>query len=162
MKVRRVLCVVKGDDTDAVAVDTAVDLLAGGQHRLHIAYVILVGRRLPLDANLPEEVARAERVLTQAEEQSGLGRDVVQGEILQGRSIGPAIVSEAFEKNVGAVVTSVKMKVSFGTRSLDKDAEYLIANTPCALVLVREPLEGFDDDDQESASAGTQRMARLG
>ncbi len=158
MRTGRVLCVVKGDDTDSVALDTAVDLLAGGQRRLYITYVILVDRQLPLDANMPEEIARAEEVLSEAESYSGLGRDEVQGEILQGRSLGPAIVNESFEKNVGAVVTSVKMKSVLGARTLDRDADYLIANTPCALVLVREPLDGFD---QDGASMGLQRMAEF-
>lgn len=162
MRAQRILCVVKGDETDAVAVDTAVDLLEGSQRRLFIAYVILVDRRMALDANLPAEVAKAERILRAAETMSGLSRDEVQGEILQGRSLGPSIVSESFERNVSAVVASFRMRSEFGKPELDADAEYLIKHTPCALVLVREPLEGFEDESHDEASSPARISTRVG
>lgn len=145
------LCVVRGDDTDADAVNTAVDLLGGNPRMLFLTYVIVIDRRLPLDTTLTDEITRAERALINAEGMSGLSRDEMQGEILQGRSIGPTIVQEAFEKNVGVVIASVKLKRVLGLYRMDLDTEYLIANVPCAFALVREPLDEGDESNSTIA-----------
>ena len=143
MKYSRVMCLVRGDESDAVAIDTAVNLLSGNNRSLQFVYVIVVDRRFALDAPNPARYRQGERVLRDAELATGL-RGGVRGSILQSRSIGPVLVREALDYGAEATVASVKVLATLNAKTIDSDAEYLMANAPCAVVLVRESAKGFE------------------
>ena len=106
-------------------------------------YVIVVDRRFALDAPNPARYRDGERVLRDAELATGL-RGGVRGSILQSRSIGPVLVREALDYGAEATVASVKVLATLNAKTIDSDAEYLMANAPCAVVLVRESAKGFE------------------
>ena len=143
MKYSRVMCLVRGDNSDGEAIDTAVSLLSGNNRSLQFVYIIVVDRRFALDSPNPAEYREGERVLRDAEFASGL-RGGVRGSILQSRSIGPVLVREALDYGAEVIVASVKILTTLNARAIDSDAEYLMANAPCAVVLVREPARGFE------------------
>ena len=143
MKYSSVMCLVRGDDSDGEAIDTAISLLSGNNRSLQFVYVIVVDRRFALDAPNPARYREGERVLRDAELATGL-RGGVRGSILQSRSIGPVLVREALDYGAEAIVASVKVLATLNARILDSDAEYLMANAPCAVVLVRESAKGFE------------------
>lgn len=143
MKYSRVMCLVRGDDSDKEAIDTAVSLLSSNNRSLQLVYVIVVDRRFPLDAPNPSQYRKGESVLRDAEFATGL-RGGVRGSILQSRSIGPVLVREALDYGAEVIVASVKVLVTLNERKIDLDAEYLMTNAPCAVVLVRESARGFE------------------
>ena len=143
MKYSRVMCLLRGDDSDKEAIDTAVSLLSGNHRSLKFVYVIVVDRRFALDSPNPARYQEAERVLQEAELASGM-RSGVQGSILQSRSIGPVLIREALDHVAQIVVAPVKILSTLNTKAIDPDAEYLMANAPCAVVLVRQPARGFE------------------
>ena len=143
MKYSRVICLVRGDESDSEAIDAAVSLLSGNNRSLQFVYVIVVDRRFPLDAPNPALFREGERVLRDAEFATGL-RGGVRGSILQSRSIGPVLVREALDYGAEVIVASVKILATLNARMIDSDAEYLMANAPCAVVLVRESTVGFE------------------
>ena len=143
MKYSRVMCLVRGDHSDEEAIDTAVSLLSGNNRSLQFVYVIVVERRLALDTHNPAQYREGERVLRDAEFATGL-RGGVRGSILQSRSIGPVLIREALDYGAEVIVASVKILSTLNARAIDSDAEYLMANAPCAVVLVRESAGGFE------------------
>ena len=143
MKYSRVMCLVRGDDSDEEAIDTAVSLLSGNHRSLQFVHVIVVDRRFALDAPDPARYREGERVLRDAESATGL-RGGVRGSILQSRSIGPVLVREALDYGAEVIVAIAKVLATLNAKTIDSDAEYLMANAPCAVVLVREAAEGFE------------------
>ena len=137
MKYSRVMCLVRGDETDPDTIETAVSLMGGNRRNIRFVYVIVVNRRFSLDA--PDSVAyrEAERVLREAEQMSGQ-RVSARGSILQSRSIGPVLVREALDNGSDVIVAAAKMVSTISGKSIDADSDYLMANAPCAVVLVRD------------------------
>ena len=148
MNYSRVMCLVRGDDSDKAAIDMAVSLLSGNNRNLQLVYVVVVDRRFALDAPDPAQYRTGEQVLLDAEFATGL-RGGVQGSILQSRSIGPVLVREALDHAAEVIVASVKIPSTLNARTIDSDAEYIITNAPCTVVLVREPSAGFEAASEE-------------
>lgn len=143
MSYSRIICLVRGDDSDKRSIDTAVSLLSGNNRSLQLVYVIVVDRRFALDAPDSAQFRKGESVLRDAEFATEL-RSGVRGSILQSRSIGPVLIREALDNDVEAIVASAKIVSTLNTKAIDSDAQYLMANAPCAVVLVREAEIGFE------------------
>ncbi|MCZ6545796.1 MAG: universal stress protein [Chloroflexi bacterium] len=115
--------------------------LANGQKdaRVHAVYVVEVDRRLPLDAELPEEFQRGERCLAQAEKIARDYKSKCEGDILQARDAGHAIVDEAVELGVEMIVMGVS-RHSQESKVLDlgRTADYVLRHAPCEVVIVRD------------------------
>ena len=143
MKCSRVMCLVRGDDGDDEAIDTAVSLLSGGNRHLQLVYVIVVDRRFSLEAPDTAQIRRGEQVLRDAEFATGM-RSGVRGSMLQSRAIGPVVVREALDFQAEVIVASANILATISKKSIDKDAEYIMTNAPCAVVLVRKPTSEFE------------------
>ena len=110
--------------------------------RLHHAdvgalIVIEVPRILPLDADMRSDFERGEDVLTQAEQ---IGRDHkvnVDASLCQARQAGHAVVDEAIEDDVDAIVVGVDYHRPYGRFHLGRLPEYVLANAPCEVWLFR-------------------------
>ncbi len=135
-----VLVAVDGDAPDSEAVRTACELLNGPNSNLYIVYVIEVERGLALDAEILPATARGEEVLKHMEEVAKPFKINVQAELLQARRAGSAIVQEAVDKHVDAVVIGVPYKEAYGSFSLGQTVPYVLENAPCRVVLWRDPL----------------------
>lgn len=141
MQFNKVLVLVTGTPADSNTVSHAASLVRENRGRLIILYVIVVNRSVPLDAELPTEVEKAERVLESAEILAGLQRNV-EAEMLQARDIGSAVVHEAAVRDVDAVVIGTEYPTEKGRFSLGSDTLYVLQYTACHVVLVRESLPG--------------------
>lgn len=142
MQFNKVLVLVTGEPIDSVAISHATSLIQDARGRIIILYVIKVERSMPLDAEMPQLVERAEQVLQQAESQADLQRIVVEAEMLQAREIGPAVVHEAAVRDVDAVVISTPYPQRNGKYSLGSDIPYVLEYAACNVVLIREALAG--------------------
>ncbi len=142
MQFNKVLVLVTGQPADSSAVSYAASLIRENRGRLIILYVIKVGRSLPLDAEMPEEVQVAERVLNGAELAANLQRNVVEAEMLQAREIGSAVVHEAAVRDVDAVVISTAYPTTNGKFTLGTDIPYVMEFAACNVILIREALAG--------------------
>jgi nucleotide-binding universal stress UspA family protein len=106
-----------------------------------LLYVVEVAQSMPLDAELPAEVARGDAALVQAETiaRKALGNKGVsiQTELLQARSVGAAIVDEAAELNADAIVLSSAVRRKHGRPTLGETVNYVLLNAPCEVILMR-------------------------
>ena len=160
MKYSRVMCLVRGDETDADVIDTAVSQLVGNNRNIRFVYVIVVDRRQAIDDPDPELHQYAERVLRNAEQASGIRGDA-RGVILQSRSIAPVLVREALDYGAQAIVAGVQVLTSFGEKTIDPDSEYLLANAPCAVVLHRANAAGFEAGEDRTSSRAPYGVAHF-
>ena len=160
MTYSRVMCLVRGDETDEDVVRTAVSQLTGNQRSIRFVYVIVVDRRQAIDDPDQRVHRDAERVLRNAEQMAGI-RGESRGVILQSRSIAPVLIREALDYGAEAIVAGVSVLTSFGSKMIDPDSEYLLANAPCAVVLHRTSVPGFDTEDDRANSRAPHGVAHL-
>ena len=127
--------------------ELARSFVRGGRGTIHAIYVIEMQLKYPLDAEIGEEILRGEEALAEIELQSRTGRLSLQGEIVQARQAGPAIVQEA--ANIPA--TMIIMGIDYGNDPvgfrLSTTADYVLRNAQCPVILWRggapsTPLEG--------------------
>ena len=127
---------------DEFSVGMACDLVKGSKGLVRIVYVIEVSRQLPLDAEVPLEAARGERVLQTMEKIAKSRKCRVEGEILQARALGPAIVEEATQREVDVVVIGIPYEERFGAPTVNEVVPFLLKHCPCRVVIYRDTYKG--------------------
>jgi nucleotide-binding universal stress UspA family protein len=107
-----------------------------------LVYVVEVLQSMPLDAELPAEVARGEAVLKAAEAATraiGGKTPTVHTELLQARATGAAIVDEAIERNADVILMAATTRRHHGKTTVGETVNYVLKNAPCEVVVVRLP-----------------------
>ena len=131
---------VTGESCDEDAVQLAYKLFEHPNGQLYIVYVIEVERSLPVDAEISAATAKAEQVLKRAEEISKSFHGKIHAEMLQSRKAGPALVHEAVDRMVDAMIISVPYNEQYGSFSMGETASYVLEHSPCKVILWREPI----------------------
>ncbi len=120
---------------DALALGCALSKRNKGT--VYAVYVIEVARTLPLDAAMAAETSRGEDILTQAEQVADSLDCKLSGELLQARDWGHAVVDEAIERAVDAIVMGVGYGGALGEHRLGMMAQYVLTHAPCQVILCR-------------------------
>ena len=137
--VKSLLVPVNGTEAGLKAVEFASSMAKRVHGSVHIVHVIEVKRSLALDAELVSEAQSGEDILAQAEAATG-GQDFsVDGQLLQARDAGHAIVDEAVERQVDAIVLGVPFRRPFGEFELGKVATHVLKTAHCQVILIRMP-----------------------
>ena len=148
-RARRVLAPVNGGPGDARLIDTLAAMCQLFRPRFTLVYVVEVPQAMPLDAELPAELARGEVVLGAAEaelrKRIGDKNGEILTELLQARSAGAAIVDEAIEQRADSVVLATENRVTHGKITFGDSVIYVMKNCPCEVLLLRLAL----DDGEE-------------
>jgi len=139
-----VLVAVEGEGSDDDAVKLACDLLGSTSSTLYIVYIIEVDRGLPLDveAEIAPATAKGEEILKDMEEVAKPHKLNVQAELLLSRRAGSAVVQEAVDKQVDAIVLAVPYQQQYGLFSIGDTADYVLKTAPCRVILWRNFIEG--------------------
>ncbi|HZP26745.1 MAG TPA: universal stress protein [Dehalococcoidia bacterium] len=154
-RIKKILVPVDGSGASLEAVAVACNLGRRNKGTVYAVYVIEVSRSLPLDAELDSEARDGEGVLALADEVADEHDFKVEGEILQARDAGHAIVDEAIERGVAAIVMGVQLqdespafewpqhgkpKALATDLKLGHVADYVLHNAPCEVWLIRQPI----------------------
>ena len=142
MGLESALVAVRGDASDDDTVRLACELLrpSKGKKRgkLYIIYVIEMDRALPLDAEIAPATARGEEVLKEVEEVVKGYKCEAHAELLQSRQTGYAVVQEAVEKQVDAIVLGTPYREQYGSFYLGQTVPYILKHAPCRVILWRD------------------------
>ena len=109
-----------------------------------VVHVIAVRRTSPLDAEMVEEAQRGEEILTEAERLAEELDFQVSGELLQAREAGHAIVDEARERQVDAILIGTDYKRPFGEFQLSRTTQYVLKHASCQVWVFRMPAHEGD------------------
>ena len=147
LRYERVVVPVAGTSADERVLAVVPHLVAKQPVALTLIYVVEVAQAMPLDAELPDEVAHGVAALQRAE---GIARRTLGGkgvqifsELLQARSVGAAVVDEAIERDADAIVMSAAVRRKHGRPTLGETVTYILMNAPCEVVVIRlAPTEG--------------------
>jgi nucleotide-binding universal stress UspA family protein len=158
MTLSNILVPVDGSDASMEAVHMACTMAKRNKGKVYVVYVIEVHRSLPLDADLSPEAAKGEEILNRAEQRAEVVDFPVEGELLQARDAGHAIVDEAIERGVDGIILGVGYKRSLaegaalawprggkpaplpGEFRLGKITQYVLENAPGEVWLIRLPM----------------------
>ncbi len=140
-KTKRILVPVEGARTDEESLRLACVQAKRDHSEIVMLYVIEVRRTLPIDADVGPDLARGENVLEELQRLAQQWNCRVQTDLLQAREAGPAIVSEAVERQVELIIMGVPYKEKFGGFTVEPRALYVLDHAPCRVLLVREPLK---------------------
>jgi len=64
----------------------------------------------------------------------------LSGELLQARDRGHAIVDEATDRGVDAIVMGIGLERTLGEFQMASAAQYVVKHAPCQVILFREPV----------------------
>lgn len=137
---RQVVIAVNGGTADPIIIDVAATLAKRDKLRAAIVHIVEVALQLPVDADLPEEIAAGERVLAAAERiarDRGLRADY---DLLQARSVGAAIVDEATQRNADLVILGADVRDKYGEQTLGATVPYVLMHARCEVWVCRLPL----------------------
>jgi len=130
-----------GSSASMRAVALACSIAKRNKGRVYVVHVIEVKRSLPLDAELEPEASEGERILLQADKAADEQDFEVQGGLLQAREAGHAVVDEAVERGVDAIILGVDYKRPVGEFQLGRLTQYVLKNAPCLVWICRQSAE---------------------
>jgi nucleotide-binding universal stress UspA family protein len=138
--VRTILVPVDGSPASMEAVSLACGIAKKNRGKVYAVHVIEVKRSLPLDAELTEEASSGEDVLVRAEKVAQDAGFEIDGELLQAREAGHAIVDEAMERGVDLILLGAEHKAPLGEYQMGRLTQYVLRAAPCSVWLWRHPV----------------------
>ncbi len=139
---KRILVPSDGSAASMEAVALACNIAKRNKGKVHVTHVIEVQRSLPLDAELTPESARGEEILSAAEKVADEQDFEVEGQLLQAREAGHAVVNEAIEQGIDAIILGVDYKRPLGEFELGRLTRYVLKNAPCHVWVCRHTERG--------------------
>ncbi len=137
----RLVVPIAGTTADDPVLAIVPRLVAAKGSMLTLLYVVAVAQSMPLDAELPDDIARGEAALRQAEATArrllGGNRAQIHTELLQARSVGAAIVDEAIERSADAILMTSSIRRKHGRPTIGDTVNYVLLNAPCEVITVR-------------------------
>ena len=144
LDVREILVPSDGSRASYEALAQAINVAKRNKGHVVVVHVIEVKRTLPLDAEMVDEAQRGEEILSEAERLADELDFEVSGELLQAREAGHAIVDEALERRVDAIVLGTEYERPLGDFQLSRTTQYVLKHAPCQVWVFRMPSPGGD------------------
>jgi nucleotide-binding universal stress UspA family protein len=139
---RRALIALNGGPSDARIVRLVAELARLTKGELIAVHVVEIDWTLPLDADIAGRSEEVQRVLDSAETVAEESKVRLEPVLLQARDVGAAIVDEAVERDADLLVLGVPFRTRFGGEfAIGRTIPYVLQNAPCAVWVVREPME---------------------
>jgi nucleotide-binding universal stress UspA family protein len=120
------------------AVTIACTLAKSRKGRVAVVHVIEVLRSLPLNAEMEAEARRGEQLIRRAQEIAEHLGVVIDSQLLQAREAGQAIVDEARDREVDAIILGLGYKRLIGSFQVGRTADYILKNATSQVWVVRQ------------------------
>ena len=115
--------------------------------RVYLVHVIEVNRSLPLNAEMDAEARRGEQLIRKGEAVAAEAGCTVTGTLVQARESGPAIVDEAQDRGVDAIIMGIGYKRLTGSFQVGRTVEHVLKNATCAVWVVRQSVAAGHQHD---------------
>jgi nucleotide-binding universal stress UspA family protein len=105
-------------------------------------HVVEVDWSKPLDMDVAGQSDEIQQVLDVAEATAEAAGVQIESVLLQARDVGPALVDEAVERDADLLVVGLAYRTKFGGEfAMGRTIPYVMKNAPCAVWVVREPIQ---------------------
>jgi nucleotide-binding universal stress UspA family protein len=132
---------VDGTEAGYNALAVVCDLARQTKASVRALYVIEVPRSLPLESDMTDAAQAGERILERAEEVGQEHKVDVEAELVQARQAGHAVVDEAVDRGVDAIVVGLDYHRPYGRFELGRLPQYVMEHSPAQVWLLRYPTE---------------------
>jgi len=136
--------IVDGKKLDNELVRLACLMAKKAKRKVHLVHIIEVPRTLPLKATLTKESENADKLLTGAMEIAEEAGCEAVAEVVQTRDAGPAIVDEAKDHDCALIMMGLVRDTHKGhseVSNLGKTIPFVLANAPCRVWVVQDPIK---------------------
>ena len=105
-------------------------------------HVVEVDWSMPLDVDVAGRSEEIQQVLDLAEGTAESAGVQLESVLLQARDVGAALVDEALECEADVLVVGLAYRTKFGGDfAIGRTIPYVLKNAPCAVWVVREPIQ---------------------
>lgn len=139
---RQLVVAVNGGAVDPLLLDLAATISKRDRTHVAIVYVVEVGQELPVDADLPDELERGERILIAAEKTARERGLRATYDVLQARSVGAAIVDEAVQRGADLIILGAQLREKYGEPTYGTTVRYVMMHAMSEVWVCRLPLTG--------------------
>ena len=138
---RKAVLGLNGGPTDGLVVHLGCQLAKLGNAELVAVHVIEVDWRHELSEEMTSADEAASAVLDRAEGIAERYKVKLTSDLLQARDVAAALVDEAIELDVDAIIIGLPYRTRFGGDfALGPTVPYVFQNAPCQVIVVREQL----------------------
>lgn len=137
---RQLVVAINGGAVDPIILDLAATISKRDRMQIAVVYVVEVSQQLPVDADLPAELERGERVLIAAERTARERGLRATYDVLQARSVGAAIVDEAVQRGADLIVLGAELREKYGEPTYGSTVPYVLKHAMCEVWICRVPL----------------------
>ena len=138
----RAVLALNGGASDARIVRLLASAATKTKIELIAVHVVEIDWTLPLDADIAGRSEDVQRVLDSAEEIAEAFKVKLEPVLLQARDVAAAIVDEATERGADLLVVGLPYRKRFGGEfAIGRTIPYILQNAPCAVWVVRDPIE---------------------
>ena len=139
---QRVVVALNGGPSDERIVSLVADQAHHLKAELIAVHVVEIDWTLPLDADIAGRSEEVQRILDMAEEVAERYKLTLEPVLLQARDVGAAIVDETIERGADLLVVGLPYRKRFGGEfAIGRTIPYILQNAPCAVWVVRDPIE---------------------
>jgi nucleotide-binding universal stress UspA family protein len=105
-------------------------------------HVVEIDWSMPLDVDVAGRSEEIQQVLDLAEGTAESFGVRLESVLLQARDVGAALVDEAVERDADLLVVGLAYRTKFGGDfAIGRTIPYVLKNAPCAVWVVREPIQ---------------------
>jgi nucleotide-binding universal stress UspA family protein len=120
----------------------AADIAKPHKAELIGVHVVEVDWSTPLDVDVAGRSEEIQQVLDLAEGTAESVGVTLESVLLQARDVGAALVDEAIEREADLLVVGLAYRTKFGGDfAIGRTIPYVLKNAPCAVWVVREPIQ---------------------
>ncbi len=138
---RRAVIALNGGPSDSRIVRLVAEQARNSKAELVAVHVLEIDWTLPLDADIAGNSDDVQRVLDSAEAVAEESKVRLEPVLLQARDVGAAIVDETVERRADLLVVGLPYRKRFGGEfAIGRTIPYILQNAPCAVWVLRDPI----------------------
>ena len=139
---RRAVVALSGHPNGQRLIRIVAEVAKANKAALIGVHVVEIDWSMPLDMDIAGRSDEIQQVLDVAE---GTAENVgvkLESVLLQARDVGAALVDEAIERDADLLVVGLAYRTTFGGDfAIGRTSPYVLKNAPCAVWVVREPIQ---------------------
>jgi nucleotide-binding universal stress UspA family protein len=139
---RRAVVALSGHPNGQRLIRIVAQVAKANKAELIAVHVVEIDWSMPLDMDIAARSDEIQQVLDVAEGTAERVGVKLESVLLQARDVGAALVDEAIERDADLLVVGLAYRTKFGGDfAIGRTIPYVLKNAPCAVWVVREPIQ---------------------
>lgn len=139
---RRAVVALSGHPNGQRLIRIAAEMAKAYKAELIGVHVVEIDWSMPLDMDIAARSDEIQQVLDLAEGAAEAVGVTLESVLLQARDVGAALVDEAIEREADLLIVGLAYRTKFGGDfAMGRTIPYVLKNAPCAVWVVREPIQ---------------------